>query len=371
MEVGIFNLGRDHQEMREQLRGAFESVISGTDYILGKEVKAFEDAFAAYIGVRHAVGVNSGTDAIKIAGLALGLKPGDKMVTTPNTYMSTAMALSIHGIIPFFCDIEPDTYNMDPEQLEGLLKKEKGIKLCVPVHLYGHPARMDEIIEICRNHGVLVLEDACQAHGALYKEKKVGSLGDVAAFSFYPTKNLGCYGDGGIIMTDSDEIYEKTLMLRAYGQKAKHVHVIEGFNSRLDELQAAMLLVKLGMLDRWNKRRRHTAWLYRRELEDSPLTLPNEASWAYHVYHLYVVRAGERDELMRFLSQKGVTTLIHYPTPIHLQKVYGYLGYERGSLPKAEEIQGQILSLPMYPTIKEDEIMYVTNAIREFYGVSH
>jgi dTDP-4-amino-4,6-dideoxygalactose transaminase len=370
MEVTIFNLDRDHHDIRNRLREAFDRVLASGEYVLGKEVRAFEEAFAAYIGVKYAIGVNSGTDALKIGGLALGLKPGDKMVTTPNTYMSTAMSLSMHGIIPLFCDIEPDTCNMDPKKLEELFKKERGIKLCVPVHLYGHPAAMGDITSICREYGVAVLEDACQAHGALYDGKKVGGIGDAGAFSFYPTKNLGCYGDGGIIVTDSPEVYERATMLRAYGQSAKHVHTIEGFNSRLDEVQAALLSVKLESLDYWNTRRRHAAWLYLRELSDVPIVLPREVPGNHHVYHLYAVRSSKRDELMKFLSERGITTLVHYPTPIHLQKVYEHFGYGPGSFPVAEEVQQQVLSLPLYPTIRETEVVYVATQIREFYGLT-
>jgi dTDP-4-amino-4,6-dideoxygalactose transaminase len=369
MIVKIFNLERDHGEIKSEIIGRFEDVLSNGEYILGKEVKLFEDAFASYIGVKYAVGVNSGTDALKIGGLAAGLQRGDKIVTTPNTYISTAMSLSMHGITPLFCDIELDTYNMDPGQLEDILKKEKGIKLCIPVHLYGHPCRMDEIREICLRHGVKILEDACQAHGAKYKDDMTGALGDVAAFSFYPTKNLGCYGDGGIIVTDSEEIYNKAIMLRAYGQEAKHVHAIEGFNSRLDEVQAAILKLKLDLLDRWNTKRRHFAWLYRRDLSDTPLVLPDEAPWAYHVYHLFVVRAKKRDELTGYLKEKGVSTLIHYPTPIHLQQVYEHLGYGKGAFPNSETAAEEIISLPMYPSLKEDEVVYVSKCIREYYGL--
>ncbi|MCX5802864.1 MAG: DegT/DnrJ/EryC1/StrS family aminotransferase, partial [Proteobacteria bacterium] len=260
------------------------------------------------------------------------------------------------------------TYNMDPESLESVLSKGKGIKLCIPVHLYGHPCRMDEILDICKRYNVTVMEDACQAHGTLYKEKKIGSFGDVSAFSFYPTKNLGCYGDGGIVLTDSDDINEKALMLRNYGQISKHVHTIEGFNSRLDEMQAAILRFKLEKLNHWNERRRHIASIYRRELEDTPLLLPLEAPWAYHVYHLYVVRVKKRDELMRYLSEQGVSTLIHYPMPIHMQKVYKHLGYKHGDFPNAEKVAKEIISLPMYPSLKEDEVLYICGRIRAFYG---
>ncbi|HPU31026.1 MAG TPA: DegT/DnrJ/EryC1/StrS family aminotransferase [Syntrophorhabdaceae bacterium] len=369
MEVNVFNLERDHSDIKEELIDKFREVLERGEYILGSESKAFEDAFSAYIGTKYAVGVGSGTDALKIGGLACNLKAGDKFVTTPNTYISTAMSLSIHGIVPVFCDIELDTYNMDPEMLAHLLKKERGIKLCIPVHLYGHPCKMDEIVDICIRHGVMVMEDACQAHGALYKERKVGGLSDLAAFSFYPTKNLGCYGDGGMITTNSEDIYKKALMLRIYGQSSKHVHDIEGFNSRLDEIQAALLSIKLKKLDSWNKKRRHIVWLYRRELEDTPVILPYEAPWAYHVYHLYVIRVKERDELMGFLKEKGISTLIHYPTPIHLQEVYKRLGYKKGAFLNAEKVSAEIISLPIYPSMKEDEVLYVARSIREFYGM--
>ncbi|MCX8023107.1 MAG: DegT/DnrJ/EryC1/StrS family aminotransferase [Syntrophorhabdaceae bacterium] len=369
MNVKIFDLERDHGEIKEQLVETFKDLISAGEYVLGSKTEAFERDFASYLGVKYAIGVNSGTDALKIAGLSLGLKPGDKIITTPNTYISTVMSLSVHGIKPVFTDIELDTYNMDPAKLEETLSVEQGVKLCIPVHLYGHPCPMDEIIGICRRFGVKIMEDACQAHGAMYKDRKVGTFGDASAFSFYPTKNLGCYGDGGMVVTDSSEVAEHARMLRIYGQEGKHIHVIEGFNSRLDEMQAALLKVKLPFLDRWNKKRRHIAWLYTRELIDTPVVLPQEESWAYHVYHLYVIRTEKRDGLMEFLRKRGVTTLIHYPTPIHLQRVYDHLGYKRGAFPNAEKAAEEILSLPMYPSLTEDEVMYVASSIREFYGL--
>lgn len=368
MNVRIFNLDRDHAEIKEDLIEAFKKVLSDGEYVLGKEVAALEADFADYVGVKYAVGVGNGTDALRIGGLSLDIKPGDRFVTTPNTYIASAMALSIHGLVPRFCDIELETYNMDPEKLRDLLRKEKGVKLCIPVHLYGHPCKLDEILSICKEQGIQVMEDACQAHGAFYKEKKVGSFGDVAAFSFYPTKNLGCYGDGGILVTDSESIFRKATMLRNYGQSDKHIHDIEGFNSRLDELQAKLLSLKLKHLDSWNDSRRHIALLYTKELEGLPVTLPDEAPWAHHVYHLYVIRSKERDALRRYLDDRGVSTLIHYPVPIHLQKVYQSLGYAIGSFPNAELSAQEIISLPMYPTLKEDEILYICACIRSFYG---
>ncbi|MBA4418037.1 MAG: transcriptional regulator [Syntrophus sp. (in: bacteria)] len=369
MNVKIFDLERDHHEIKGELIRIFEEVLSRGEYILGPEVKALEEAFAQYIGVKYAIGVNNGTDAIRIGGFSLGLTKGDKVVTTPNTYIASAMAFSTHGVTPCFCDIEADTYNMDPGCLEDLLKNEKGIKVCVPVHLYGHAARMDEIAEICGRYGVKILEDACQAHGATYKGRKVGGLGDAATFSFYPTKNLGCYGDGGIIVTDSDIVYDEAMKLRNYGQgKDRHVHLIDGFNSRLDEVQAAFLKYKLRFLDGWNNKRRALAAVYTKALADTPVVLPQEASWTHHVYHLFVIRSDKRDELRTYLAEKGITALIHYPTPIHLQKVYEHLGYKAGSFPIAEKAAQEILSLPMYPSLREDEVLYVCDAIRAFYG---
>lgn len=368
MNVKIFNLEQDHAEIKKDLVKAFEECLVNGEFILGKEVTAFEAAFAAYMGVKYAVGVGSGTDALRVGGLSLDVKAGDKFVTTPNSYVASAMALSMHGLVPCFCDIELETYNLDPEKLGDLLKKEKDIKLCIPVHLYGQSCRLDEILNVCRKYNVRVMEDACQAHGALYKGKKVGTFGDVSAFSFYPTKNLGCYGDGGIIVTDSETIYKKAIMLRNYGQSDKHVHDIEGFNTRLDELQAKLLSIKLPRLDTWNDMRRRNAELYKKELQGLPIILPDEASWAYHVYHLFVIRSKERAVLRQYLGERGITTLIHYPTPIHLQKVYRSLSLGKGSFPNAESIAGEIISLPMYPTLTEDEIVYVCRCIRDFYA---
>lgn len=368
MGLSTFNLQRDSIDIKEELKVAFEQVIDSGEYILGEQLRLFEEEFARYIGVRYAVGVGSGTDAIKIATLALGLQRGDKFITTPNTYVATVMALSVMGIVPVFCDIDPETYTMDPKQLREKLEKDPKIKLCIPVHLYGHPAKMDEIVEICKKYNVKVLEDACQAHGACCNGKKVGSLGDASAFSFYPTKNLGCYGDGGMVLTSKEEVFEKAMMLRNYGQKEKHLHLLEGFNSRLDEIQAAFLRKKLPHLDKNNEKRRHIAWLYKKELHDLPVLLPYEADWAYHVYHLFVVRVKERSQLMAYLRDSGIYTLIHYPTPIHLQPAYKNLGYSKGDFPVTEEVCEEILSLPIFPSMKEEEVLKVTYAIRKFYS---
>lgn len=368
MIIKIFDLEREYLENRDVVVKILDDVCLSGEFIQGSKGRAFEGMFADYLGIRHVAGVGSGTDALRLGGLALGLKPGDKVVTTPNSYIATVMALSPHGIIPVFCDIDSDTYTMDPGCLDGVLRTEKGVKLCIPVHLYGHPARMDEIDSLCAAHGVSVFEDACQAHGALYKGNKVGTIGVAAAFSFYPTKNLGCLGDGGAIATGSQAVYDKITALRNYGQKEKHIHEIEGFNSRLDELHAAILAFKLPYLDESNRKRRAIAETYREGLKDTPLVLPREEQWAYHVYHLYVVRSNERDELAAYLKDHGVTTLIHYPTPIHLQTAYRGLGHRLGDFPVSEEVAGQILSLPIYPGLAREEVVYVCDSIKAFYS---
>jgi dTDP-4-amino-4,6-dideoxygalactose transaminase len=367
--VKIFDLHRQYEELKGNLAAAFDRVCASGEFILGKEVAAFEEAFARYVGVHFCAGVGSGTDSVRIGGLALGLKPGDRIVTTPNTYVATVMALSVHGVVPVFCDIDPETYNMDPRALEGVLAREKGVKLCIPVHLYGHPCQMDEIMEVCARNGVAVMEDACQSHGALYKGRKVGTFGAASAFSFYPTKNFGAYGDAGGLVTAERAVYDRMCSLRNYGQKEKHNHEMDGFNSRLDELQAAILSVKLPGLDADNDKRRHLADIYRWDLEgETPMVLPSEKPWARHVYHLFVVRAPEREDLSSFLKSRGIGSLVHYPLPIHLQEAYRHLGYKKGAFPEAEKAASEILSLPLYPSLKEEEVVEVCAAIKAFYA---
>ncbi len=367
--VKIFDLQREYEELKGQLTEVFDRVCRNGEFIMGRELAAFEDAFARYTGVDFAVGVGSGTDAVRIGGLALGLKSGDKVVTTPNTYIATVMALSVHGMVPVFCDIDPETHTMDPHALEEVLKVERGVKVCIPVHLYGHPCRMDEIIDVADRFGVTIFEDACQAHGALYKGRKVGTFGPAAAFSFYPTKNLGAYGDAGAVVTADRGVFEAVCRLRAYGQEGKHLHVIEGFNSRLDELQAAILSVKLARLDAGNEKRRRLADIYRSGLEhETAVVLPVEKPWAHHVYHLYVIRTPDREALSQFLKDRGIGSLIHYPTPIHLQQAYRHLGYKEGDFPVAEKAASEILSLPLYPTLAEEEVVSVSAAIKAFYA---
>jgi len=369
VEVKIFNLGREYCEIKISLLELFDEVCSGGEFILGKNVVAFEAEFARYLGIEFVAGVGSGTDALRLGGLALGLKQGDKIITTANTYIATVMALSVHGIIPVLCDIEPETYNMDPVALEEMLKREKKVKACIPVHLYGHPCHMEKILEVCGRYGVKVFEDACQSHGARYKGRSVGTFGVASAFSFYPTKNLGAYGDAGAVTTTDRTVYDEICKLRNYGQKEKHAHLLEGFNSRLDELQAAILRFKLTRLDADIESRRAIADIYRLELQQgSPVGIPVEKPWARHAYHLYVIRTKDRESLRDHLNRHGIGTLVHYPTPIHLQAAYQKLGYKEGAFRETESAVREILSLPIYPGLKRDEVMYICKTIKDFYA---
>ena len=366
--VKIFDLQREYEGLKDELAGAFKRVCKSGEFILGKEVSAFEEAFARYTGVHFAAGLGSGTDALRIGGLALGLKAGDKVVTTPNTYIATVMALSVHGITPVFCDIDPEDMTMDPGSLEEALKANPGVKVCIPVHLYGHTCRMEEIMDVCGRFGVSILEDACQAHGALYKGRKVGTFGAAAAFSFYPTKNLGAYGDAGGLVTADRHVYDEICRLRNYGQTGKHVHTVEGFNSRLDELQAAILSVKLRVLDAANESRRHLADIYRMDLEDDAfVALPVEQPG--RTYIIFTSCAAASGTRFRSISgRRGVGSLVHCPRPSISRKRTSRLGYQKGAFPQSEKAADEILTLPLYPTLKEDEVVYVCSAIRAFYA---
>ena len=330
-------------------------------FILGHELQRFEEDLADYLGVSYAIGVGSGTEALHLALIACGIKPGDEVITVPNTAVPTVSAIDFAGGIPVFVDVDPETYLMSPESLDEYLRRNsKKAKAVIPVHLYGHPVEMDHLLAISEVYGLKVIEDCAQAHGTLYKGRKVGTLGDAGCFSFYPTKNLGAYGDAGIVVTGDKKIAERIRMLRNYGEESKYKNVIRGFNSRLDELQAAILRVKLGFIDEWNALRRRNAQLYNTLLKDTRLKLPVEKKEAVHVYHLYVVRTKYRDFLKRALSDKGIGTAIHYPTPVHLQGAYRNLGYKEGAFPIAEKCTREILSIPIFPQLSEtvaDEII--------------
>jgi dTDP-4-amino-4,6-dideoxygalactose transaminase len=371
--VPFLDLPRQYKRIEEEILSAQKRVLEKGNFILGEEVSTFEEEFAQYCGVRYGVGVGSGTDALFLALKAAGIGEGDEVITVSHSFVATGMAITMTGAKPIFVDIDPEVYTMDPNALEQLLKKRKGrerkrskVKAILPVHLYGHPAEMDAIMNIADRYNVIVIEDACQAHGAEYQGKKVGSIGHLGCFSFYPTKNLGAYGDGGMVVTNHKKSYESLRLLRCYGAKKKYEHILKAGNSRLDEIQAAILRVKLKYLDQWNGERRKRALTYRRMLESADISCPVEKEEARHIYHLFVIRAKKRNILQAFLTEKGIETLIHYPVPIHLQKAFKELGYQKGDLPLTEKCSQGVLSLPFFPEITESEIREVAHQIRSF-----
>lgn len=351
-----------YRAIRDEVRAAVDRVLESGWYILGREVEGFEKEFAAYCGTKYAVGCASGTEAIALALMAVGAGPGDEVITVSNTAVPTATGITMTGARPAFADIDGH-FLMDPAALERAITKRT--RAILPVHLYGQMADMDEIEAIARRHGLPVIEDAAQAHGAGYKGRRSGSWGLLGCFSFYPTKNLGCFGDGGAVVTDEKELYDRLVMLRNYGQEKRYYHTMKGINSRLDELQAAVLRVKLVHLDDWNEKRRTVAGWYNEMLEGA-CECPREKPDARHIYHLYVVRARDRDGLKRHLDGLGITTLMHYPVPVHLQKAYEELGYRTGDLPVTEETAGKILSLPMHPGVTQEEVRHVSDEIRRY-----
>ncbi|MGB8657345.1 MAG: DegT/DnrJ/EryC1/StrS family aminotransferase [Candidatus Zixiibacteriota bacterium] len=366
MQVNFVDLKAQYQTIKPEIDQAIEGVISNTAFVLGKAVEDFEKKFATYCGVKYCLGINSGTSALIMALQALGIGEGDEVITTPNTFIATAEAISLVGAKPVFVDIEEKSYNLDPTKLEGAITGKT--KAVIPVHLYGQPADMDPILQTAAKKKVAVIEDACQAHGAWYKGRRAGSLGVAGCFSFYPGKNLGAYGEGGAVTTNSDEMAQKIKMLRDHGSAKKFYHEYIGNNCRLEGIQGAVLSVKLNHLDQWNEKRRKNADLYRKYLKGTSVGLPEEMPFAQHVYHVFSVRVKNREKLIDFLKQKGVFTNIHYPIPIHLQNAYGFLGYKKGSFPVTEKCVDEILSLPMFAELTEEQIKYTAECIKEFYG---
>lgn len=366
MLVRFVDLKEQYNIIKEEINKSITGVLESCQFILGPETTAFEEEFAKYCGTDFCVGVSNGTDALKFSLIALGIKPGDEIITTSNTFIATAEAISQIGAEPVFVDIDPKTYNINTEQLSGVINSKT--KAIIPVHLYGQCANMEVILDLAKNYDLKVVEDACQAHGSVYKGKRAGSFGDVAAFSFYPGKNLGAYGEGGAITTNQSEIYAKIRMLRDHGQESKYNHAIEGYNGRLDSIQASILRVKLRHLDKWNSQRQRLSRLYNLYLaEVNDMSVPFISEHCEHIFHLYVVRIKDRDKLRKFLAEKDIETGIHYPVPIHLQKAYAYLGYKKGTFPVTEKITEEILSLPMYPELTEDAVEYVAKMIKGYY----
>ena len=354
---------------KEAIDGAIARVLDSGFYILGKEVDAFEREFAGYLGAKYAAGVANGTDALHLALRACGVGPGDFVLTVSHTAVATAAAIGLCGATPVFVDIASDTYTMDPDHLEETVKGIRGrLKAVVPVHLYGHPAEMGAILEVAERHSLRVVEDCAQSHGAMFRGVRTGTLGHVAAFSFYPTKNLGALGDGGMVVTDDPELSEKIRLLREYGWKERYISAVQGMNSRLDELQAAILRVKLPHLDAENETRRRLAAIYHSLLSETELILPKTNPDVTHVYHQYVVRTPRREALKTHLREKGIGTLIHYPVPVHRQPAYMSRPPGAKQLENTENIAGQILSLPMFPELREEQARAIAWEIREWCG---
>ena len=379
--IPILDLKAQYESIKDEINAAIAEVLESTQFILGPTVRDLEQRVAAYCGCRYGVGVASGTDALRLTLTALGIGPSrfdpstssgrrrlstrDEVITTPFTFIATANTISHCGARPVFVDIDPITYNIDPAAIEAAITEHT--KAIVPVHLYGQPADMDPIMELAETHGLHVIEDAAQAIGARYKGQRVGSIGHAGCLSFYPTKNLGAYGDGGMVVTNDPQIAERVDILRRQGSKRKYHAEVLGFNSRLDALQAAILRVKLDHLDDWNAARREVAHRYNELLADLPVTTLGEIPDVYHVYHQYTIRAPQRDALRAFLKQQGIGSMIYYPLPLHRQELYAGLGYAEGSLPCAEQAARNVLSLPMYPELTPAQQAQVAQAFHAFY----
>lgn len=365
MEINFVDLKRQYKEIKDEVDLAMKNVINSAQFILGEECEKFEKEFAKFIGVKYAVSVGNGSSALELSLRALGIGPGDEVITPANSYIASSSCISFTGAEPVLVDALEDTFNIDVERAEKLITKKT--KAILPVHLYGQVADMEAILKLAKKYRIYVIEDACQAHGASFKKRKAGSFGDAAAFSFYPGKNLGAYGDGGMVVTNNKDIAEKIRSLRNYGQKEKYEHLILGWNSRLDNLQAAILRIKLAKLKSWNRRRLDNAKVYNKLLVGIPVIVPKIFPNFTHIFHLYVIRVKQRDKLIKFLAEKGISTQMHYPIPIHLQPAYKDLGYKKGDFPVTEKLAEEILSLPMFPELKVREIKYICQTIKNFY----
>jgi dTDP-4-amino-4,6-dideoxygalactose transaminase len=361
--IPFLDLKAQYTSIKPEIDAAVMKILESSQFVLGEEVAGFERDFAAYCGATHAIAVNSGTSALHLALLAAGIGAGDEVVTIPFTFVATVSAICYTGAQPVFVDIDPRTFTMDPAKLEQAITPRT--KAILPVHLYGQMADMDAILEIARRHGVPVIEDACQAHGAEYNGRRAGSLGVSGCFSFYPGKNLGAYGEGGAVVTSNDEHAKTIRMLRDWGQSQRYHHVLKGFNYRMEGLQGAILRVKLRYLEQWTELRRAHARQYTRLLTGSTVAAPVEATGRRHVYHVYAVRTATRETLQRQLQSEGVHTGLHYPIPVHLQEAHADLGYKRGDFPESEAAADAVLSLPMYPELTATQVEQVVAAVRQ------
>jgi dTDP-4-amino-4,6-dideoxygalactose transaminase len=361
--IPFLDLKMQYHSIKDEIDTAILNLLESTQFVLGREVTCFEEEFAEYSNVSYAIGVNSGTSALHLALLAGGIGPGDEVITVPNTFVATVAAICYVGAFPVFVDIDPVTYTIDPDRIvSSITEKTKAI---IPVHLYGQPADMDPILDIARCHKLLVIEDAAQAHGAEYKGRRVGSMGDIGCFSFYPGKNLGACGEGGMVVTDNPE-YDRTVrMLRDWGAEKKYEHKLKGFNYRMEGIQGAVLRVKLRYLEKWTKDRRSRAALYDSFFADSGILTPTAMPYARHVYHIYAVRIPNRTETQNVLNRKGIQTNIHYPFPVHLLEAYADLGYKFGDFPNAEKAAKEVLSLPMFAELTDESVEYVAQCLSE------
>ncbi len=380
--ISFIDLKVQLHQIYNEIDDGITDVITNTVFVLGNYVKKLEEKFAEYVKAKDTVAVNNGTSALMLALRGYDVGPGDEVITVPNTFVATAEAISFVGALPVFVDVDAKTYNMNPQKLISFIerrcefnrkelvdkKTNKKVKAIIPVHLYGQPADMDTILEIASEYGLIVIEDACQAHGSEYKGRKVGAIGQVGAFSFYPAKNLGAYGEGGMVVTNDVEIAKKMRALRDHGSEEKYYHRYKGLNLRMENFQGVVLLSKLAHLDEWNEKRRRNAKLYHKLLaEIKEVVVPYEGNYAKHVYHLYVIRTSLRGDLRKYLEDNGVKTGIHYPIPVHLQRAYNNLGYEEGDFPVSERLSRGALSLPMYPELKEEDIKRVCELIRDYF----
>ena len=392
MNIPLIDLKAQYQSLAEELNNATIGVLSSANYIMGENVLEFEKEFARFIGVKHAISVGNGTDALVITLKAMGIGEGDEVITTPFTFFATAETISAVGATPVFVDVDKDTFNIDVSKIEEKITSKT--KAIMPVHIFGQAADMDEINVIAKKHNLLVLEDACQAIGGKYKGKKIGTLGDAACFSFFPTKNLGCAGDGGIIVTDNDDIATIARALRTHGsgengQKAynllnnideeiktvknaddtvynplKYYNYLIGYNTRLDAIQAAILRVKLKEIDKWNEKRRKVVEIYNKELQNNSLVTPVARDYNEHVYHMYILQSENREEVLEKLKKAGIATGVYYPVPLHLQKVYKNLGYKEGDMPVSEYLSHRTFAIPVYPELTEEQVNYIINNLR-------
>ncbi len=360
--IPFVDLKAQYASIKDEVNAAIQGVLQTCQFTLGTEVAAFETEFAAYCQAKHGIGVNTGTSALHLALLAANIGPGDEVITVPFTFVATVSAICYAGARPVFVDIDPRTFNIDPCQIEAAITDKT--KAILPVHLYGQPADMDPIVEIARRHGLAVIEDACQAHGAEYKGRRAGSLGHMGCFSFYPGKNLGAYGEGGMVVTDNPESARTIRMLRDWGAERKYHHVLKGYNYRLEGIQGAVLRVKLRHLEAWTEARRAAAARYDRLLAGSGVPIPEAMAYARHVYHIYAIRTSHRQVWQEALQAQGIQTGIHYPTPVHLLPAFADLGYALGEFPHAEQAASEVLSLPMFPELTAEQCGVVARAVR-------